>query len=373
MPSRFRTFSKRFLLISTLLLVILFSLTALIPYANPTTFPWLGFAGLAFPYLLVLVIFFLVFWLIFKPAYSIIPIIAIALCWKQVSVLFRISKASFNFTKSDASLRIMSWNVKVFEGIDRGPGASAKASEEIISFIKASQPDIICLQEFNQYDSMAYESNHIKRMMDAGYPYYIFSSDYKKKSIDYHSGVAIFSRTPLSTQQKIAFNYNPESIVFADVVKGKDTFRIFTTHLQSFKFSKDDYRKIDELKSKGDVSTSGSKNLVMKMKRSFEFRGIQSQQIRPLLDHSPYPEVICGDFNDVPNSFTYWQIRGNRRDAFIEKGKGIGRTFASLAPTLRIDYIFCNKRLTVDQFVVAYKPWSDHMPLIADIRLEKKP
>ncbi len=38
----------------------------------------------------------------------------------------------------------------------------------------------------------------------------------------------------------------------------------------------------------------------------------------------PYPEIICGDFNDVPNSFTYFTIKGPRQDAFLEKGAKFG-------------------------------------------------
>ena len=51
-------------------------------------------------------------------------------------------------------------------------------------------------------------------------------------------------------QQKIfnicPFEFCPENkdnnyCIFADVVKGADTFRIYNVHLQSIKFQKDDY------------------------------------------------------------------------------------------------------------------------------------
>ena len=109
-----------------------------------------------------------------------------------------------------------------------------------------------------------------------------------------------------------------------------------------------------------------------RMKAAIQIRGLQAQQIRPLLDTCPYPEIICGDFNDVPNSFAYWHIRGARRDAFIEKGNGVSRTFVSLAPMLRIDYILCDNRFKVEQFTTAKSPYSDHLPIIADLKLERK-
>ena len=58
---------------------------------------------------------------------------------------------------------------------------------------------------------------------------------------------------------------------------------------------------------------------------------------------------MTGDLNDVPNSYTYFKVRGVFKDAFLEKGYGIGRTFRSLSPTLRIDYIFTDPRFKVQQ------------------------
>jgi len=373
MAFSFRKFSKRFFITANVVLIIFFLTGGTLPYLGNSNWPWLGFLGLAFPYLLVFVVGFLIFWLIAKPKIALLPLLAILLCWKQVAVTFRISRATFDYRKAEPSLRVMTWNVKIFEGIVKGAKASGEAKKDIISFIKSAGPDVLCIQEFSQYDSAGNDNNHIKRIMDAGYPYYFFSGDYERASVDYHSGVIIFSKLPLLGTKRIPFSSNHESIVYADVVKGTDTFRIFTTHLQSFKFSKDDYRNIEEIKNNGDVATEQSKNLVSKMKRGFELRALQAQQIRPLLDSCPYPEIMCGDFNDVPNSYAYWQIRGSRRDAFMEKGNGLGRSFISLAPTLRIDYILCDNRIKVEQFAVADKRFSDHLPLIADLRMDKKP
>lgn len=283
--------------------------------------------------------------------------------------MFRLKKTEFNYTRNGTVLRILTWNVKVFEGLQKGGGAAARKG--IIDFIKGADADVVCLQEFSQYDSTGDENNHLLLMQQAGYSYYFFSTDYKKASVDYRSGVAIFSKTPLLNQQKISFAATPESIVYADVVHNKDTLRIFTTHLQSFKFSKSDYRNLEWIKRRGDFTNPANKNILLKMRAAIQLRGLQAQQIRPLLDNCPYPEIICGDFNDVANSYTYWHIRGSRRDAFIEKGNGISRTFISLAPMLRIDYILCDNRLKVEQFTTAQVRLSDHLPVMADVKLER--
>jgi endonuclease/exonuclease/phosphatase family metal-dependent hydrolase len=102
------------------------------------------------------------------------------------------------------------------------------------------------------------------------------------------------------------------------------------------------------------------------------FRSKQAELVRRELDGSPYPVILCGDFNDLPNSFTYFKIKGDRNDAFLQRGFGVGRTFASLSPTLRIDYILADKTLAVEQFKKTITPWSDHYPLVADFKLPEK-
>jgi endonuclease/exonuclease/phosphatase family metal-dependent hydrolase len=60
------------------------------------------------------------------------------------------------------------------------------------------------------------------------------------------------------------------------------------------------------------------------------------------------------------------------QDAFLKKGFGIGRTFSSLSPTLRIDYIFADNQFRINQFTRVAKNLSDHFMIIADLELNKK-
>jgi endonuclease/exonuclease/phosphatase family metal-dependent hydrolase len=93
--------------------------------------------------------------------------------------------------------------------------------------------------------------------------------------------------------------------------------------------------------------------------------------VRKRVDESPYPHILCGDFNDIPNSYTYFHIKGDRQDAFRVAGKGIGRTFMHVAPTLRIDYIMADKRFDVVQYRRDFLPYSDHYPVIVDFQLKE--
>ena len=92
-----------------------------------------------------------------------------------------------------------------------------------------------------------------------------------------------------------------------------------------------------------DSMLQASRSLAKKLKDALGLRGYQADTVRRQLDASPYPYIICGDFNDVPNSYTYFHIRGNLQDAFIAKSFGIGRSYIHISPTLRIDYILPSK------------------------------
>jgi endonuclease/exonuclease/phosphatase family metal-dependent hydrolase len=151
-----------------------------------------------------------------------------------------------------------------------------------------------------------------------------------------------------------------------------DTIRVFATHLQSVQFRKNDYDAISEITSADDSLIDNSKTVIAKLKKAMKLRSSQAEVVRQILDDSPYPVIFCGDLNDVPNSHTYFTIRGDMQDAFLEKGFGIGRTFSSLSPTLRIDYIFTDHHFTIRQFTRQVKYLSDHFMLLTDVELVKK-
>jgi endonuclease/exonuclease/phosphatase family metal-dependent hydrolase len=160
-----------------------------------------------------------------------------------------------------------------------------------------------------------------------------------------------------------------ESLIGVDVKVGRDTVRVFTTHLQSVLFRSKDFHDIEIIKNVDDSILMASRSIAKKLRHAFRLRGNQAEQVRAELDKSPHPALICGDFNDVPNSYTYFTIRAGWQDAFIKKGFGIGRTYVHISPTLRIDYILADPRLPVAQCRKFSLPWSDHNPVIADLQL----
>ena len=188
----------------------------------------------------------------------------------------------------------------------------------------------------------------------------------------FFGGSILFSKYPIIDSGKIKFPGNfAESLIYADIVKGKDTIRVFTTHLQSFQFSETDYANIEKLKDPDAEALEASENIYSKMKLAFTRRTEQADMVRKTIDKSPYPSFVCGDFNDVPNSYTYFKIRGGLQDAFLATSFGIGKSYNALAPTLRIDYIMPDNNFNVTQFDMVDEGLSDHHMLVTDISLKK--
>jgi endonuclease/exonuclease/phosphatase family metal-dependent hydrolase len=113
-----------------------------------------------------------------------------------------------------------------------------------------------------------------------------------------------------------------------------------------------------------------SKNIISKIKLGVLKRASQANFIKDELNHSPYPVIVCGDFNDVPVSYAYETIGKGLRNAFVERGSGISRTFSSISPTLRIDNIFTDKQFKIMQFIRIKNLLSDHFPIIADVKFD---
>ena len=357
------------LLIINFQLILLFLLACLIPWLDSQYFWPVAFIGLAVPYLIILIIFFILLWLSFKPRLALFSAIVLLVGYKQIIVVLALhSNTPFDKTKKGNAIRIIDWNVHSFNGLSKDNETKRLVRNEVVSSISNYNPDIICLQEFNHSADSLKGDNNIS-LFSNKYPYYFFSKDYSNKKNKYQSGCIIFSKYPVINYGKTKFKV-AESLIYIDVVKGDDTVRIYTTHLQSYKFEKGDYDEIEKIEEEDKQALAGSTSLIRKMGLAFKRRGNQANVVREETAKSPYPSVICGDFNEVPNSYVYFRIRGSRQDVFLKKDLGIGKSFISLAPSLRIDYILPDNNFDVLQFDLVDENLSDHLMLVTDVKLK---
>jgi len=270
--------------------------------------------------------------------------------------------------KKAGNIRVVSWNVGNLNGLGKGKNGQQHSREEIANTILSLNPDIICLQEFNHSNTQGKQADNIG-LFSSQYPFHYFSKDIDKRNGFYQAGSIIFSKYPIVGSGRYQYPEKiKESFLYTDLKIQKDTVRVYNAHLQSFRLSDSDYVNIERITTDESVSVQDSKSLFKKMKLAFTRRGVQAQYIQEKTKDCPYKSFICGDFNDVPGSYVYFTIKQKRQDAFLEKGLGIGRSFVSLAPTLRIDYILPDRRFQVNQFDMIDEGLSDHMLLVADLK-----
>lgn len=328
--------------------------------------------GLAFPILLALMIAFIFLWLILKLRRAWFSIIILLAGYKSIAVFWAFNPASgFQYKKDQQKIRIASWNVARFLEWKRNNNEKSQTRLKMLDQIQKQSPDVLCLEEFfHSPDSAFY--NNISEIKAMGYPYFYFS--YDPDGDFQYIGSAIFSKYPMLDTGLVRYfrPSMPEALVHADIKVNNDTIRVYTTHLQSVQFRQRDYEAITEIKNAEDSLYSNSKTVLSKLRKAMALRSSQADIARQVMDDSPYPSVFCGDLNDTPNSYTYFTIRGNMQDAFLKKGFGIGRTYSSLSPTLRIDYILTDDNFRISQFTRVVKYLSDHFMIMADIELKQK-
>jgi endonuclease/exonuclease/phosphatase family metal-dependent hydrolase len=374
----FRHFSRRLFVISNIVAVILFLLACANSFLHPGRWWFISLLGLAFPLLLILVIALFVFGLFFPSCrrWSLLSLLALILGWSNIHSFWAFHPGEhfhFQQQKPPNSLRVLTWNCRSFDEFITKKKGSSGHRPKMLDFIGEQDADIVCLQEF--YNARKGQDTNLMYIRgQLHYPYSYFSRDVARPDGTYEGGVVIFSRYPFT--DSLIMHYplqngmrTTESLIAADVKVGNDTVRVFTTHLQSVLFKSKDFHDIQIIKNVDDSILSASRSIVKKLRYAFRQRGDQAEQVRAQLDKSPYPALICGDFNDVPNSYTYFTIRGSWKDAYISKGFGIGRTYVHISPTLRIDYILADPRLPVLQCRKFSLPYSDHNPVMADLQL----
>lgn len=90
-----------------------------------------------------------------------------------------------------------------------------------------------------------------------------------------------------------------------------------------------------------------------------------------LNQYAGLPTIMCGDFNDIPESRVCRRIAETFDDVWTRVGDGDGFTIPVKQPRKRIDYIWISRDKLVEPRK-AWVPWSDasdHLPVMAEFYL----
>ncbi len=339
-------------------------------FISPEKIWLLAFFGLAYPFLLIVNSLFIIFWIYKKRKLFIIPLITILLGWNYLATYIQIplKKQNKNTEISENGFNILSFNVRLFDLYNWSE--TENTLPEIFEFINTNEFDFICFQEFFTKNSGELSENSIMKNIKNKYLTHI---DYTFENINYNYGIATFSKHPIVNRGVINFSNSSNSSIYTDVVINKDTIRIFNNHLQSIRFNKNNYSFITNSKNlKDDERLKEIKDISFRLRDAFIKRARQAEIISKHIQNSPYPVVVCGDFNDVPVSYSYRKMKQNLNDSFVEAGKGIGTTYMGKFPSFRIDFIFHSKEIKCVNFDIPNVKLSDHYPVTGKFYLNRE-
>lgn len=363
-----RYFFNRIAMFINHLAVIALLISYLSPRISPENFWFVAFFGLAYPILVFINFLFIIYWAIQLKKRAIYSLIVILSGWMILHrfMQFNISSGS---EASKKAIKIMSYNVKVFDLYNWSHNKETRAN--IFGLITDESPEIACFQEYFHRDSSEFSNtDSLKKINHWSYAHIEFTKTVKRI---HHWGIATFSKYPIVNEGKVNFGYTGNNIcIFSDIKIGKDTIRVYNMHLQSIAFSKDDYKYAENIQK--DIETEEdiehSKNILRRLKRAFIKRAKQADLIAESISKSPYPTIVCGDFNDTPSSYSYSTISGKLTDSFIESGNGFGKSYVGAFPSFRIDYILHDDTFKSFEFRTIREELSDHFPVVTYLQMK---
>ncbi len=361
---------RKLLLIMAIAGMILFALSSMAPFVNPARFWYIALTGLVFPWLLILMLVLLVILAIKKSKLAFVAGALLLLSWPALSVTVgrKLSQSEASPKNDTAYVRVLSWNVFRWDEMRKHTADRPGNRENMLEAVAGENADVLVFHEFYEPRGNALKSfkANIVAIQAMGYPHYSFFPTSVIHTGTKHFGMAIFSRYPItdSANKKFQQSVHSEGLMYVDLKVGNKTLRVFSTHLESFKIGKSDYYGSNE----GGLISS-TKSSFASVRNAYRTRNEQAHLVREALESSPYPVIVCGNLGDIPASGTYRMIKGDYKDAFIEKGSGFGKTFRHVLPNLRLDYILTDEKIEVDKFRVADLGHSDHFALVTDIVL----
>lgn len=333
-------------------IVVLTFLAYLCPFVDPEAFPWLSFFGTAFPWVMLLNALFAVGWMWRRNRFWLYHVGILMVGWSYVS-----SFVGLNFGQSTVPENAISVATHNIGGIYRNHKRITRDIQEktVSRYARFLQengfPDVLCTQE---------TTGGFYRLLAAKLGY--------EHTFNLKKGTVIYSRFPMEAGGDIPFGKTYNSTIWVDIrtPDGK-LVRVYNVHLQSNKVTTDTEKVIEEGEFKGEQTWGEIGDILEKVGGATRVRAQQAKLLRDHIAACPHPAIVCGDFNDTPNSYVYRLVSENMRDTFRERGLGFGSTFAGALPFLRIDYVLTNRKIKTFACHRARVDMSDHYPVFAEI------
>lgn len=315
-------------------------------------------AALVMPAILLANLVMVIYWIIRKKWWVVVPLAAILLNTGYLTSIFQVSFSTPTIPEGATTLRIATYNVGNFRS-----WAKQDTYYPIAELFREEKVDIACFQEYSERPKLKADS--LSKILHL--PYH--AVEYLPASTT--NGSAIYSKFPILRHGQLPFTSTSNDAMWADIQVGQQIIRVVSCHLQTTNFS----RKRRQLKTTdlenatpgqlaslyNDISSTLVSNSIL--------RAGQADLVRQLADTTALPLIVCGDFNDPPSAYTYYRMKGPLKDSFRSRGNGYGYTFRGIHRLLRIDYILYSPQFDCISYFSEEQEWSDHNPIICEFCL----
>lgn len=352
---------------------VLLLLTYLAPHTDPKLAWPLALLAMAYPFQIMVHLFFLVWWLVFRRRRMFLSLITIGLGWNYIGDHYQLTGQVEPIGEGNGTpVKLMSYNVRLFDLYDWSGNKITR--DKIFDVLQREDPDILCIQEFFHSPDPRFFRTREPLLKDGRFVA-VHDRYTHKARYDQHFGIATFSAYPIIDTGSISFTENPNNqCIWSDIFIRGDTIRVYNAHLASYHFGDAEYRFLQGLDTQtdGDSIRSGGKRILKLLRRGFQLRSAEIETIADHIAHSPHPVIYCGDMNDVPMSYSYARLRDHLDDAFVNSGSGHGGTYIGRLPPLRIDHVLHSPSIESWDFQTLKEELSDHRALTCSLAVRDR-
>ena len=339
-------------------------------YWVPTPHWAAGFLMMSLPVAVLINIIFVIIFLLVDAKKSPAPLFLIALGSVFLPRTYQFGNAEKNTSRKETvkkTFTVMNYNVYGFWVTQHHVRQDDAKTDLMKEWIINQNADILCMPEFNNEKQFpAYRT--VKYFSESGYPYYNLLGKKMNANSTFKS-LAIFSKFPIIKHKEEVFEQQ-NGLMYVDVVIRKDTVRIIGVHLYSMSLQ---LKTLISQKEFDGVKRE-TKSTLSSMKRGFSARIREVSVLEEWIRESPYPIIVCGDFNETPYSYFYGRTIALLKNAFEEKGEGFGFTYNRIPWFIRIDNQFYNdKKLNLLEFeTMKGIKYSDHNPSFGTYSVDRQ-
>jgi len=336
-------------------------LVCILIFWNPFS-GWLaGFMMMSFPVTMIIHLASVPIWFLVERKKALLPLAMLLLgcIFLPRTYVLNKDKTVDKSLENKASFKVMSYNVRSFmRNFSPRDRWVKRQIREVKGWIRDSGADVVCLAEYYEDDSKLF--NVSETLKSGGYKYHRFYGRNYGHNLQQRSGLALFSQHPIIASRDTVFEAQ-NGMIQADIKMGNDTIRIIALHLYSMTLQLSNLVHQREM----DGMARESKITFRQMRKGFVRRAGELAVLESWIRESPYPTVVCGDFNEVPYGYVYGRMREIMGNSFEEKGQGFGFTYNHLPYFIRIDHQFYSKETLRATDFTTYSniKYSDHYPI----------